>query len=738
MNGPGSQTIFCILVALVFSSVFADVAVATVELSLSPQVVELHPSGPDAPEVKVYRDDRVATLELDYVAGNPWTPFNIGADGLGAVGYRVSWTRLSVPALTRGPEQLGNGMLASQTLSKVTSLRRTQIQPLLNDVPYRVRVEYVNRLGQIIGDHSSGIVRGGNGERVNNLRTEMTAFFDDFNQPAGLPDERRWNTTFSKVNDPAFQAFFINRQFHSHTLVGTPADGYGDRGQTVHRIRTPIQIESDTTRRIVFDLDGVNIGGRTVWYLDLFSNQTDITSHFSISGGAGSFGHPNPGLRFKLVGQEFSVWSLNDQGEQMLIEQNSDIDWGGLQTVPNVRRAMEIQVSASRAKMMVDGEVVLDSVLGSNSLPAGEYTVHWTAFGYNTMKVNLPYMLLHWDNFGFDGPPASKVVHNYRSQVVGTDYVQSNGFQPQSVEVMIPDELEPTNSGLLAEARLHFTRQMSTFSPSDWSENDTVTVNGTAYSIPQPESTSEPPLTVNDLISSNAPYSSCISLGTVGVGGTAPLVQGTNNVMFQASQCGFHNVHIEISYPVGSEPNYTLPQEIHPIPMHHHFPKLGLPSKITRVGSTQIHSYEDHLDDPANFNPTVFGEINVGCVVNGSEFTGPMTLDSDFVSPQLAGNGENPGVEKVELWLRPDDGNEDSSVLLGRLDTNEDVSAPQVIHQFEFDTTEFANGVYELIVIAVDPNGIQSVPAYSGVGQSAGSLEVMNGYYFPLHVTINN
>ena len=337
------------------------------------------------------------------------------------MGYRVTWWPVHRP---------------QDVQHKLTALRRTQIQPLGNGVPYAVRVQGVDGMGHLVGGPAQGIVHGGSDARVRTLRAQLTGFFDDFNRPAGLPEERKWNTTFSKINDPALQAFFINHQFHSHTLVGTPATGYGDRGQTVHRVRNALQLGPGETRRIVFDLDGVGYGGRTVWYLDLLSAPVDITSHFAISGGAGFPGHPSPGLRFKLLGQELSLWSLTTDGEQILIVKQPSIDWDGFQTFPNVRRAFEILVSENNVRVTLDGGVVLDSPLGFGALAPGSYTVHWTAFGYNTMKVNLPYMLLHWDNFGFDGPAPSTVVHNYRSQVRGhglcafTELLPAGGQHP--------------------------------------------------------------------------------------------------------------------------------------------------------------------------------------------------------------------------------------------------------------------------------------------------------------------
>lgn len=688
-------------------------------LSVPPIELTLPAFGNQAPEVHVVRDDRVATLDLDYVAGNPWTPFDTGADGIGPVGYRVSWWPQGDPA---------------NLSSKVTSLRRTQIQPLANNSPYIVRVERINRLGALLPGHAQGPVYGGSPARVAQLRAQMTGFFDDFNRPAGLPDELRWNTTFSRINDPALQAFFVNGQFHSHSLVGTPAQGFGDRGQTVHRVRTPLQIESGATRRIVFDLDGVDLASRTVWYLDLLHDPVDITSHFAIAGGPGFPGHPSPGLRFRLVGQSLSIWTLNGAGEQLLLAENNALDWSGSQTFPNVRRSFELQVTPTTASVHIDGKLELATSLGTGALAPGPYTVHWTAFGYNTMKVNLPYMLLHWDNFGFDGPAPQSVTHNYRSHVTGTDYVESVGHEPRTVEVPIPDALAPT-SGQQAQAALHFTRQMATHTPAAWSPADSVTVNGQPFPIPAPVSAASPPLPISTLISANAPYADRIPLGPVA---SAPLVQGTNQIVFRASQCGFHNVHIEIHYPAGSGPPYTPPEAIHPVPMHHDFPRVGLPARITHIGASQVQSYIDDLNDPAVFQPTVSGTIEIGALVNGDHFNGPRYLRSNFTGVQLAGNGENPGIQLVEVRLRPDDSPPTSATQIGLLTTAADFPAPQVVHAFPLDTTTWPNGTYELTLRALDATGTESIPDYSHAGEAAGTPAALNGFDFPLHVRIEN
>ena len=346
--------------------------------------------------------------------------------------------------------------------------------------------------------------------------------------------------------------------------------------------------------------------------------------------------------------------------------------------------------------------------------------------------------MLHWDNFGFDGPAPDSTTHNYRTQVGGTDFVLSENYLPEALEVSIPDDLTPLN-GITAEARLVFTRQMHYWHAAQWTPTDSVTVNGVEYLIPEPVAATSPPLALGQLVNSIAPYSSSIPLGTVGPQGTAPLQIGANELVFRAARSGFLNVHIEIEYPSGSEPEYTAPQFIHDVPLHHDFPRVGLPAAIHRIDGIQVDRsmWNQNLVD--NFNQSVSGLIQIDTVVNASEFNSPTTLDSDFTSSTLATSGENPGIRNVKLWIRPDNGSQETAVLLGDIDTDIDTPAPQFIHTFEFDTTTFPNGIYELTLVAEDARGVMSIPEFGGIGETAIShSSELNGLYFPLHVTIDN
>jgi hypothetical protein len=74
---------------------------------------------------------------------------------------------------------------------------------------------------------------------------------------------------------------------------------------------------------------------------------------------------------------------------------------------------------------------------------------------------------------------------------------------------------------------------------------------------------------------------------------------------------------------------------------------------------------------------------------------------------------------------------------LSVLTTQRDAPAPQVRHGFEFDTTAFPNGDYELFVLATGADGVLSHPAYLHSGFHFDASE-WAGAYFPVRVRIAN
>src|SRR5205085_2119157 len=99
----------------------------------------------------------------------------------GVVGYKITWGPASQPDAS----------------SKLTEERILQLQPLDNDKLYVARVQSVDSAGHLSASSASISFNGGDATRVNGLRTRMNGFFDDFDLPAGAPDELKWNAAYS-------------------------------------------------------------------------------------------------------------------------------------------------------------------------------------------------------------------------------------------------------------------------------------------------------------------------------------------------------------------------------------------------------------------------------------------------------------------------------------------------------------------------------------------------------------
>lgn len=121
-----------------------------------------------APAVVVLRDDRVATLEMDYDGENAWGQWwTMSGTGADDAGFLVTWWPASLSASKTDELELhvhtsgSSGCLddhggegAYKALQPgarwlVTANRRVQLQPLENNLPYLVRVERINALGEI-------------------------------------------------------------------------------------------------------------------------------------------------------------------------------------------------------------------------------------------------------------------------------------------------------------------------------------------------------------------------------------------------------------------------------------------------------------------------------------------------------------------------------------------------------------------------------------------------------------
>ncbi len=717
-------------------------ATATITVTLASTTLKI------APVVRIKRDDRAAILEMDYNADSAWGQWWV-MDGSGKddAGFLVSWwpdgaspTAMGSMGGCMGCAGVCGNPTDPMAVSKslVTANRRVEIQPLVNSGVYHVCVERINSLGEITSLRTELTFDGGDGARVDALRASLT-YFDDFNLPMGAADEKLWNNAASTSTDPRLNLFFVNDQFHAHSLNGTRRDGAGDKSQTAQRFRKPIAIEAGVRRRVFFDMDSP-LSPRAVWYLDFNPVKTDLTGHANFFDEDGAKGLPAGMLRLRSQFQQFSVSLIGPDGASRLVAV-ADMEARGVQAVPNVRRAFEARVGPDGVEILIDGKSVINAPFPTGAFKPGAYELLWNAFGYNTPKDNNPYYLIHWDNFGFDGPDLDpRVVHNYVTRIAGTDYQKSsraNASYP-TFTVKIPDDLRPVVDGATAEAWLVFTYQSNDYSSLNLLPGDSVQVNGgTRFTLPQRVNNSSP--LDSSLETFDKPFTVRVKLGDLVKTGASPLVVGDNTFKFFADNAGLLNLHVEVYYPKNSEPLYTAPASIHPFPMHADLPKLGPPARFEMIGSTEINRFAYDLDNPTNLNVTVSGITPVTVLAGNESYAGwaPDLMVFPAQSEEIWSSGGVAGIATVELFLRRTGTGTGPGERVVQLSTFRDAPAPQGRYALQLDTRAFPNGDYELFVLATTPTGVKSHPKYNGAAQRFDVSE-LSGAYYPIHIKIQN
>lgn len=715
-------------------------------------------AGP-APVVRVLRDDRVATLEMDYNADSPWGQFwNMSGSPKDDAGFFVSWwpqnaSTLDDDARAMSGNDSGGLCLNPDHLTApkrpdaptdlppgykwmVTGNRRVQIQPLVNDAAYVVRVQRVNALGQVTSLPTQISFDGGDPARVDALRSSLT-YFDDFNLPLGPADEKLWNNATVTSTDARFNLFFINDQFHAHTLNGTRVDNTGDKSQTSQRFRKKMRIEPGVRRRVVFDMDGP-LSPRSVWYLDLNPVTTDTTAHASFFDEDGATGLPAGILRIRAQFQTLSVSLIDMQGASHQVG-TVDMENAGRQVVSNVRRHFDVRVGSDGVQILVDGKSLIDANFAPGAFSTGDYELLWVGFGYNTPKDAVSYYLVHWDNFGFDGPVVdSRTVHNYVTRIEGTDYQKSQRWNATfpTFLVNIPDDLRPVAAGATAEAWLVYTYQMGDYSSLSVLPGDYVKVNGAGqFPLPQPVNNSAPYNA--SLLQWGMPHTARIKLGELTQGSGSPLLIGNNTFQFFAENAGLLNAHVEVLYPPGSAPAYTPPSALHHFPLHAELPRLGPPARLQRIGTTDVGEAQ-HLSADPPVPITVSGVVPLNVEVGNASWAGwaPQLMHMPVVSGEVWSAGGTAGIATLEVFIRPSGGTAPGARIV-RLDTARHVPAPQGRYALQFDSAAFPNGSYDLFVQATTPSGVKSVPSY-GDEVYEFDAAALSGAYYPIPIRIQN
>jgi hypothetical protein len=622
--------------------------------------------------LKIVEDDRNAILEWNGGVSNMEIE-----DPEGVSGYQVSWGLEGQP--------LGNKKLVTE--------RITQLQPLENGKKYVVQIQAVDNLGRV-SPPSNALTFTGNPARVDMLRAKMNGFFDDFNLPAGGYDELKWNSAYSRCTVPEYSAFFINTQFHSHNLLSALNC---DRAQAISRPRAVFDF-TNRTGTITFDFDG-NFR-RDTWYLDIVPELMDITGRINDD----SAGHPGNFVRLQQREQGLNIQYIDKNGIPKILSETDwnnfvPLDYAGVKLTPNVRRQWEVKLSQNYVGIFINGKKVLET--GELKLDFSRAHLLWSEFAYNNPKANEPFVLVHWDNFGFDAPdgykPATR-THNYRLNNSGADFFNADSSTKVTRTLRIPDQVK----GTLAE-RLMFTLQMDSNGAYQWSQNDHVVINGKRFDVAQPKS-NVPNLSIEEIVSGYVPHSMVLQVPS----GT--FKTGDNTLEFSLENSGVLNVHAELDFEINKAPNYTQPfklEALAPIPPT---PDVGPGALIKTIAGKEI--AEENL-------PNAEKQIPLGKVLSGKtkisiEVTGDVAMNA---------TGSNPGISRLELYL--------NKKLVWQQDTTAGAPAPKVNMDIELETAGYPDGTYELFLRAVNPNGTFSFPDYP-------AADPFTNQYYPVLVEIKN
>lgn len=555
--------------------------------------------------VRAFPDDRVATVQWD-------TPNNASANKI--VGYIVRWGKKSDGVMTD---------------SRQTIYNQVQMQPIENGVEYIVSVQsvtgsvknqvtrdgitYQGDFAVADGNYSKPvqITVTGTTKRVDDMRSRLTGFFDDFNLPAGNLDERKWNTAYTGCADPGENGAFINSQFHAHNQVRARSDyvdsqsdlPYCDRAATASRPRAIFDTTGatkDNPAVIEMDVDGA-IRNRDIWYIDLIPVNARLNGvPLDLEGHDDFFQADSnePGSMLRITqtteGISFHTWNANRQATKLdltyscqgWLDNKSSFQWcdlnkqnwikttkyssdpqadGTVAPVPNVRKHWVVEYSPSEVVLYINGIKVAAAKPPQYIADVKKFQVTSEIFSYTTGKdytfmdpaIKPQTTLMHWDNFGFSGPTPATVTHNYIDggstgsipQIATGTLAHPFEKGNRTSRIPIPDQI-----GSPVQARLMFTLNPLGNYAYSWSSSDNVRINGKEYKFPNPNDNIPGP-DLNPIASAYTPHSTGIIISP------QDLKTGMNDIQLNLGT-DVTNVHIELDYPKASAPSFTQPQQV--------------------------------------------------------------------------------------------------------------------------------------------------------------------------------
>ncbi|MGB0387850.1 MAG: hypothetical protein ACPGWR_23780 [Ardenticatenaceae bacterium] len=645
--------------------------------------------------------------------------------------------------------------------SEVTPYRVFLAQPLEAGRVYEARVSHLDGYGNL-SEPSEVVEFQHDPTRIEAQRARLNGFFDDFNRSMGAFDELKWNLAFSGCVEAGQGGHHINHELHAHTIAKSAGC---DRAVVNARPREEFDF-TDRTGTIEFDLDGSK-RSRQLWYLDLYPSgegvtkgrpyeagrKRDISGHVALDTTGKLPADPAYLLRFvqeRSDGRSILIKFADADGYMRNLADFTDIYRNGacgndlqfcegenLLPVPNVRRHFRIEQSRTEVRMFINDILVVDASLEpvheSGGLPYERASVVWLLFSYNTTKENISRSMLHWDNFGFDAPDTYQkrtVVHNYTDGRVGPEEPGENNDRwggpkakmddPVVATIPIPDQILDT-AGVAPQAELMFTLQGNYKWPDQ--EQFIVLNEGTPhekrYTLPQPTSHISG-LPFERVVGPIVPYSVILPMDVALADSASGLIQGDNLFKFYFDNVSVFNIHVELTYPVGSEPPYTQPAEIFADYATKKMPDIGpvgpgiVFNEIDGEPTWDRDLFVEEIDDHGH--PVRFSKQN------------PVSGDVSLVisantDAQLAAIGHATGISRYEILVDQE--------VISSIQVDKESPVAYLKHEVEWDTTNLPNGTYELFVRAYDPDGN---PSFFDLFQVNSTM----GEYIPFEVTVNN
>ncbi|MCX8034990.1 MAG: fibronectin type III domain-containing protein [Candidatus Dojkabacteria bacterium] len=559
---------------------------------------------PAPTNVKAFPDDRMVTLQWDYVQN---------ASSYNIVGYVVRWGKRS------------DGFFTNQIQ---TIYNQVHVEPLENGVEYvfsvhsvtgRIQnsvthngITYQGEFAVSDGNYSPGVylIATPTSARIDFLKSRMTAFFDDFNISNGNPDETKWNTAYRGCSDPGENGYFVNRM-HVHNKVRARSSyvdttsnlPYCDRSASASRARAIFDTTGATlSNPAVITMDSAGSPrNRDIWYIDLVPVDArkngipvDLVGHNDFF----QSDRNDPGRMFRIsqFANEisFHAWDYNRNPYKLNLnytcqgwsDTKVDLKWcdinkrnwvktnkysptplpdATLQTYPHVRRQWVIEFSPQEIVLFINGIKVASATTPEYLRNITKHHVISEIFSYTTgkdfefvsPKIRPTMALLDWDNFGFTGPRQNIRVHNYIDGGETGNIPQIATGHPnypiqegnRTSKIIIPDDI-----GSPRQARLMFTINPLRYSTYVWNPNHYIEINNNRYNFPNPNDNINGP-TMPVIADIYLPHSTGILINK------NHLIRGENVVKFFLDT-DVINVHLELEYDENTAPSYTQPQNV--------------------------------------------------------------------------------------------------------------------------------------------------------------------------------